>query len=351
MASFRWPVAWPVRGPFGGPFGAHPGRRAGGTAHGQFRVPEFVHRGLAGIADQVDQDLGAARAGGTDRGARGGEGGALGVVAEIAQHVVVADQRDVPAKAQAAFPAGPSHADGGDHRGDDERGRRVRRVEHGGGCGISIGLGHHVGGHERGVDGNAACDQRLFVAGAAAGGEIEVFLPVDERDPPMTEIEKKVGGLAEGGRVRDVEPAVIGGRPCPPVDKEGQAKFLQKRHARVVDLRALHHHPVDRAVGGHLAIGILGAVGADDRQEHVVPFAGIDLPGAGEEIGENGVHHLGLARKRDDMADGHGTTGGETARPAVGGVVGGAGGGENAGAGLLAHLGIAVQGAAYGGLR
>jgi hypothetical protein len=102
------------------------------------------------------------------------------------------------------------------------------------------------------------------------------------------------------------------------VDEEGQAEFLQKRHARVVDLRALHHHPVDRAVGGHLAIGILGAVGADHRQEHVVAFAGIDLARAGEEIGEDGVHHLGLARKRDDMADGHGTPGGETARAALG---------------------------------
>jgi hypothetical protein len=35
----------------------------------------------------------------------------------------------------------------------------------------------------------------------------------------------------------------------------------------------------------------------------------------------------------------------------VGGVVGGAGGGENARTGFLAHLGIAVQGAAHGGLR
>jgi hypothetical protein len=343
MVSFRWRARQ----------GWRQYRRggAGGSAHGKFHVPQLLHGRLAGVADQVDQDLGATRTGGTDGRARGGEGGPVAVVAEIAQHVIMADEREVPAEAQAPLTGRAAHADGGNDRRDHEGGRRIVPVQHVAGGGIAIGLGHHVGGHDRGIARDTTGLQRLLVARAAAGGEIEAFLAVYERHAAMPEIEQEVGGATKGGGVGDIEPAVVLGRGSTSMDEERNAELLQKRHAGVVDLGALEHHAIDRAVGHHLAIRILRAAGADHRQQHVVAFAHIDLARTGEEIGEDRVHHLGPACKRDDVADRHGAPRGQAARTRIGRVIGGIGGGQHARTGLFAHLRIAVQGAADSCLR
>ena len=85
-------------------------------ADGQIHIPKLLDRGVVWVADQADQNLGAALAGCADRGARGGKGRAADIIVEIAELVIMADDRNIATHAQATLTRGAAHPDGKDHR-------------------------------------------------------------------------------------------------------------------------------------------------------------------------------------------------------------------------------------------
>ena len=84
-----------------------------------------------GVFDDLDQHPGRAPPGVAHRGAGGGEHRHIAAVLQIAQIVVMGDDRDVAPEPQARLLDGPAHADGGDDRGDEEGRGRVRAGEQG----------------------------------------------------------------------------------------------------------------------------------------------------------------------------------------------------------------------------
>jgi len=261
------------------------------------------------------------------------------------------DDRNLGAHPQPRFLEGAADAEGADHRGDEERRGRIAEGQHVPRAAVAEGLGHLVRTHDAGINRQTAVRQGLFVAGAAAQGEIHRLDPVDQADPAVPEVEQEHGGPAKGRAIVHVEPAIgQGAARGPAMHHEGQADVGQQLDARVVHPRAMYDDAVNAAAGLERAVGGVFAPVVDDREQHLVAGGGIGLARARDEVAEDRVDHLVLGRDRDDVADRHGAPGGQALGAGIGAVVMLPCSGDDALAGRLVHLGIAVQRAAHGGL-
>ena len=182
--------------------------------------------------------------------------------------------------------------------------------------------------------------------------EIHEFLAVDQGNTTVTKVEQEIGGAFKSPAVIHVKPGIgQGGFSGAPVNHEGQPDVAHKGDTAVVDPRAVNDHPVNRALGAQLSVGV-GLVGVrDDRQNQIVVCGGIGFTGTRDKVREDRIDDFMLGRHRNDMADGHGATGrqrfGAHVRPVV--VV--PRGFRHPQTGRLVDLGKAVQGAADRGLR
>jgi hypothetical protein len=89
----------------------------------------------------------------------------------------------------------------------------------------------------------------------------------------------------------------------------------------------------------------------NDRQDHIIAVAGIDLARAGDEIGEDGVHDFMPCGDGDDMAHGKGAARSQADGAGVGAVIVALGRGHHAFAGGFVHLWVPVEGTADRGGR
>jgi hypothetical protein len=184
------------------------------------------------------------------------------------------------------------------------------------------------------------------------GGEVHRLEPVHERDPAVAEIEQELGGALEGAAVVHVDPGIVTvARRGAAVDDEGQADLLEERDARIARAGGMDDEPVDRALGGELAVDPRLVAVVHDREHHVIAAAEVGLARAGDEVGEDRVHDLVLGGERDHVADRHGAPRGERAGAGVRAVVEAFGRLGHAAARRFGHLRIAVQRPADRGLR
>ena len=89
----------------------------------------------------------------------------------------------------------------------------------------------------------------------------------------------------------------------------------------------------------------------NQRQHQIIACSQKAFRCTGDEIAEDGVHHFMLFGQRDNVADRHSATGRKAFGAHVRGVVIGARSGLDTQTCGFLHLGIAVQRAAYRGLR
>ena len=261
------------------------------------------------------------------------------------------DQRHVGRHGKAEVAHGPGDAQRHDQAGADDRRRRFVAFEQAAGGAISVLLGHGDRCDPTLGKRKVARRERLAHAPFAMHGKGLAVVAIDQRQPPVAELDEQAGRLLEGRLVVDVQIG-IGKLQAfrAPVDDVGDAQRGEQRHPPIGRPRRGDVDGIDLLVGDDAPVGGLLLVGRGRAQHQVEVVDPRIVAEARQELDEMRVDvHRGAGRH--DIADHPGLAGRQAPGTGVWAIAVPLGCIHDAAPRLLADLRIAVEGAADRGLR